>query len=131
MKLLVTRADTVVVTVYCYEENGEVEATHLKTEVPQNVNVDVVQTVDFTFRKPTYQDSNLIIRNANFKSEGEETSLNVTAFQEQVLKSLLIEWTIEDDDDNKRVPVNNANINNLHPSVARAAVSGALDKIRI
>ncbi len=129
MKLLVTREDNVVVTVYCYEKDGEVEATHIKTEVPQSVDA-AVQKVDFTFRKPSYSDSNLIIRNANFTSAGEETSINVNAFQEQVLRSLLVEWTLEDSD-GKKLQVNTANINNLLPAVARASISGALEKIRI
>ncbi|MHA2279295.1 MAG: hypothetical protein ACXAC5_00180 [Promethearchaeota archaeon] len=129
MKLLVDRNDDVKVIVYCWELDGEVEASHLKSDVPKE-NIKVVEKVEFSFRKPNYADSNVIIRNSNFKTEGEETSLNVSAFQEQVLRSLLIDWDMKDEDEQK-IPVNNVSINNLIPSVARAAVSGVLDKIRI
>jgi hypothetical protein len=128
MKLLVDRGQNVKVMVYCWEQDGEVEASHQKGDVPQDITV--AEQVEFTFRKPSYADSNIIIRNSNFKTEGEETSLNVTSFQEQVLRSLLTDWTLKDEDEGK-IPVNNVNINNLIPSVARAAVAGVLDKIRI
>jgi len=128
MQLLVNRSDNVKVTVYCWEQDGEVEASHQKTDAPQDVSA--VEQVEFSFRKPSYADSNVIIRNSNFKTEGEETSLNVTSFQEQVLRSLLVDWTLKDDDGSK-IPMNNVNLSNLLPSVARAAVAGVLDKIRI
>lgn len=129
MKLLVDRSDDVKVTVYCWEANGEIEASHLKSDVPKD-DVNVVEQVEFSFRKPNYSDSNVIIRNSNFKTEGEETSLNVSAFQEQILRSLLVDWDMKDDSGEK-ITLNNVSINALIPSVARAAVSGALEKIRI
>jgi hypothetical protein len=128
LKLLVSKSDNVKIVVYCWEQNGEVEASHQKGDVPQEVSV--VEQVEFSFRKPSYADSNIIIRNSNFTTEGEETSLNVTAFQEQILRSLLVDWDMKDEEGNK-VLVNNVNINNLLPSVARASVAGILDKIRI
>lgn len=128
MQLLVSRSDNVKVMVYCWEENGEIEASHLKTDVPQDITV--CEQVEFSFRKPGYADSNVIIRNSNFKIEGEDTTLNVTSFQDQVLRSLLVDWTMKDENE-QRIPVNNANINNLVPNVARAAVAGVLEKIRI
>lgn len=128
MKLLINRTDTVEVMVYCWEQDKEVEASHQKTDVPQNI--DVCQQVEFVFRKPGYADSNVIIRNSNFKLEGEETTLNVTAFQEQILRTLLMDWDLKDDNDEK-IPMNNVNVNNLLPSVARAAVAGVLEKVRI
>jgi len=126
--LLVNRTDNVKVMIYCWTENGEVEASHLRSDVPENI--DVCQQVEFTFRKPGYADSNVIIRNSNFKLDGEETTLNVTSFQENVLRSLLMDWDMVDED-GKKIPVNNVSINNLLPSVARAAVSGVLEKIKI
>ncbi len=128
MKLLVGKQDVVDVTVYCYEVDGQVEATHVKTETPQDV--EVVEKVNFQFRKPGYADSNVIIRNAGVKIEGEETSLNAQAFQDQILRSLLTDWDLKDED-GKKIPMNNLSINNLVPSVARAAVGGVLEVIRI
>jgi hypothetical protein len=128
MQLLVSKSDNVKVTVYCWEQDGEVEASHLKSDVPQDINA--CEQVEFSFRKPGYADSNIIIRNSNFKMEGEDTTLNVTSFQDQVLRSLLVDWTLKDED-GKKVNVNNVSINNLVPNVARAAVAGVLEKIRI
>ena len=128
MKLLVSKSDNVKVMVYCYEVDGEVEASHLKSDVPKDITV--CEQVEFSFRKPGYADSNVIIRNSNFKMEGEDTTLNVTSFQDQILRSLLVDWTMKDEDENK-IPVNNASISNLVPNVARAAVGGVLEKIRI
>ena len=129
MRLLVDRTDKIEVMVYCWEIDGEIEASHLKSEVPQD-GIDVVEQLRCIFRKPGYQDSNAIIRNSDFKTEGEDTTLNVTSFQEQILRTLLIDWDMKDED-GKRIPVNNVTVNNLAPSVARAAVSGVLDKVKI
>jgi hypothetical protein len=129
MKLLVDRADKIDIVVYCWEQDGEVEASHLKTEVPQD-GILVVEKLTCSFRKPSYNDSNIIIRNSNFKTEGEDTSLDVSAFQEQVLRSLLVDWDMKDEN-SKKVAVSNVSINSLLPSVARAAVAGILEKIKI
>jgi len=128
MKLLVNRTDNIKIQVYCYEQDGEVEATHLKNEVPEGV--DAVEKVEFIFRKPGFADSNVIIRNSNFKTEGEDTTLNVTSFQDNILRNLLIDFDLKDEDGQK-VAVNSITISSLVPSVARAAVSGALEKLRI
>lgn len=127
MKLLVDKADNVKVTVYCWESDGDIEASHLKSEV---ADTQGMKTVDFTFKKPSYADSNTIIKNAGLTMDGEDTRLDATAFQDQVLRSLLIDWSITDDE-GEPVSVNTLSINNLVPSVARAAVTGVLDKIRI
>lgn len=128
MKLMVSKSDNIKIKVYCWEVDNEVEASHQKSDAPQDV--DVVEQVEFTFRKPNYADSNIIIRNSNFRADGEDTSLNVTAFQEQILRSLLIDWDMKDDDGNK-VSLNNVSISNLVPAVARASVAGALELIKI
>ena len=129
MKLLVDRSDNVKVLVYCWEADGEIEASHLKSDVPKE-NINVVEKVEFSFRKPNYADSNAIIRNSDFKTEGEDTRLDVSAFQNQILRSLLTDWDMKDED-GKKIAVNNATISSLVPTVARAAVSGVLEKIRI
>lgn len=127
LNLLVSKTDNIKVLVYCYEQDGEIEATHIKSDVPKDMETE---EVEFIFRKPGYADSNIIIRNSNFKMEGEDTTLNVTSFQEGVLRTLLIDWDLKDEEGEK-VAVNIVSLNNLIPAVARAAVSGALDKIRI
>ena len=127
MKLLVNKTDNVKVIVYCYEVDGEIEATHIKSEVPKDKEP---QEVEFVFRKPGYADSNIIIRNSSFKIDGEDTTLNVTSFQDNILRALLIDWDLKDEEGQK-VAVNTISINNLIPTVARSAVSGVLDKIRI
>lgn len=128
MRLMVSKSDNIKIKVFCWEVDGEVEASHQKSDVPQDM--DVVEQVEFTFRKPNYADSNIIIRNSNLRADGEDTSLNVTAFTDQILRSLLIDWDMKDDDENK-IPVNNVSISNLVPNVARSAVAGALDRIKI
>ena len=127
MKFLVNKTDNVKVKVYCWEADGDIEATHIKSEIPKNMETE---DLEFVFRKPGYADSNIIIRNSNFKMEGEDTTLNVTSFQENVLRVLLIDWDMKDEEGEK-VAVNTVSLNNLVPNIARAAVSGALDKIKI
>ncbi len=127
LNLLVNRTDNVKVKVYCWEADGEIEASHLKSEVPKDADPEVVE---FSFRKPGYADSNIIIRNSNFKMEGENTTLNPTSFQENVLRALLVDWDLKDEEGQK-IAVNTVSINNLVPAVARGAVSGVLEKIRI
>jgi hypothetical protein len=128
LNLFVNKVDTVKVVVYCWEADGEIEATHTKSEVPKETTAE---EVEFVFRKPGYADSNIIIRNSNFKTEGGEgTTLNITSFQENVLRSLLMEWTLKDEEGEK-VSVNTVTVNNLIPAVARAAVGAVLERIRI
>lgn len=129
MQLLVTKSDNIDVTIYCWEVDGTVEASHDKNEVPREDGKEV-EKVKFTFRKPGYADSNIIIRNADFKVGDEGNTVNFLSFQESVLRALWIDWDRKDDNGDK-IPVNSVTINNLIPSVARAAVSGVLDKIRI
>ena len=38
MKFIVSRSDRVEVTIYCYEVGDDIEATHVKEEVPKNVD---------------------------------------------------------------------------------------------
>jgi len=128
MKLIVKKTDTVKITVYCYEVDGEVEASHQKSDVPQDV--DVVEQVEFTFRKPNYGDSNIIMRSSKFKIDGEDTSLDATNFQQIILTTLLIDFDLKDED-GKKVPFTNSNVLSLVPSIARAAVSAILEKVKI
>ncbi len=125
--VLVSRTDNVKVKVYCWEADGSIEATHIKSEIPKDVKTE---EVEFVFRKPGYADSNIIIRNSNFKMEGEENSASIVSFQENVLRTLLVDWDLKDEEDQK-IAVNTISVNNLVPAVARSAISAILDKIRI
>lgn len=127
LNLLVSKTDNVTVKIYCYEQDGEIEATHIKSEVPKDVEME---EVEFIFRKPGYADSNMIIQNSNFKMDGEETTLNVTSFQNNVLRSLLIDSSLKDEEGQK-IAINTLTINALVPAVARSAVNAILEKIRI
>jgi len=127
LNLLVNKTGNVKVLVYCWEADGDIEASHVKSEVPKDTETE---NVEFVFRKPGYADSNIIIRNSNFKMEGEETTLNATLFQENILRALLVDWDMKDEEGEK-IAVNTMSLNNLVPAVARAAVSGVLEKIRI
>lgn len=127
MKFLVDRSDTIEVKVFCYDEDGNVEATSVKSDVPKNV--EVVEELRFTFRKPGYGDSNVIIRNSKFGFESENMTADINIFQDTVLRTLLVDWNLKDEE-GKSISLNSANIGNLIPSIARAAVSGVMEKIK-
>ncbi len=127
LNLIVNKTDNVKVKVYCYEKEGEIEATHLKSEIPKDVEVE---EFEFVFRKPGYADSNIIIRNSNLKVEGEESSVSPIDFQENVLRTLLVDWNLKDEEGQK-ITVNTLSLNHLIPAVARSAVSAIIEKIRI
>lgn len=127
LNLLVSKTDNVTVKVYCWEADGDIEATHVKSEVPKDIEAE---EVEFIFRKPGYADSNIIIQNSNFKMDGDDTTLNVTSFQNNVLRALLVDSNMKDEEGEKIV-MNTITINALIPNVARAAVSGVLEKIKI
>ena len=130
MRLIVSKSDQIKIKVFCWLEDDEVQASHLKSEVPKE-NIDVVEQVEFSFRKPSYADSNIIIRNSNLRaSDGNEANLDVSAFQEGILRNLLESWDMKDEDGNK-IPLNTGSVNGLIPAVARSAVAGVLEKISL
>lgn len=127
LNLLVSKTDNVTVKVFCWSADGDIEATHVKSEVPKDVEME---EVEFIFRKPGYADSNIIIQNSNLKMEGDDTALNAVSFQNNVLRTLLVDWTLKNEEGQK-IAVNTMSLNNLVPNVARSAVNSVLDKIRI
>ncbi len=130
LNLIVSKTDNVKVKVYCWEAEGEIEASHLKTEIPKDVKSESVEEFEFIFRKPGYADSNIIIRNSNVKMEDGESSVSPIDFQENILRTLLVDWDLKDEE-GKKIALNAISVNNLVPNVARASVSGAVEKIRI
>jgi hypothetical protein len=126
INVLVNKSSIVKVPVYIWELEGNVAATHLKEEVPGEVKVE---TITFTFRRPTHRDSMGIIRAAQLTDTGTAT-IDVSAFQDQVLQTLMTGWDLKDEK-GEDMPFKKETINNLEPSVSRAAAAGILGKISI
>ncbi len=127
MGYFVRKNDTVTVEVYVYEvENDQIDATHDKSDVPQDKDVD---TLTFIFRKPSHADSREIIKSAQLGTN-DNIQLNVTEFQDKVLTSLIKDWDLKDDNGIK-VACNTRNLDALEPRIARAAVAGILTKVQV
>lgn len=126
MNVFVKKNNTVDIPVWVWvDKDGNVDASHTKSEIPKNTEYDELK---FVFRRPTYQDSTGIIRGA--MSANESGNMDVSAFQDAVLRSQLVDWDVKDEE-GIAVPVNVGTVNELQPSVARAAVSGYLSKVKI
>ena len=126
MKFFVENSDNVIVTVFAWEADGQIEASHTESDIPKEVKSE---RIEFTFKKPNYADSNVIMQSSGLNADG-TGGVNFLNFQNTVLRSLLKGWNMKNEDGEK-VPFTNANINNLIPAIARAAVSGVLDKIKM
>lgn len=126
MNMFVKKNTKVDVDVYVWEdEHDNIEATHDKALVPEKI--DKVETVTFVFRRPTYQDSTAILRQANVRNENE---IDFAEFQDVVLRTLLIDWNLKDEQ-GQPLSVRAQAISNLQPAIARAACAGCLDKVSL
>jgi hypothetical protein len=126
MDIFVKRNNTIDIPVWAWvDKDDNIDASHVKSEIPKNTEPEPMM---FTFRRPTYQDSTGIIREA--LAAGEAANMDVAAFQDTVLRSQLVDWDIKDEENNP-VPVNVSTVNELQPAIARAAVSGYLAKVKI
>jgi hypothetical protein len=126
MNIFVKKSNTVAIPVFCWTDKDQnVEASHVKSDVPEGSEST---TLTFTFRRPCYQDSTGILRQA--LSAGERGGVDVAVFQDLVLRNQLAGWDIKDEED-KEVAVNPMTVNELSPAVARAAVAGYLEKVKI
>ena len=124
-KFFVNKSSRLNVDVHVWDSEGDLEATHDPTQLPgEGVETE---KVTFIFRKPNYADSNDIIRQSQARPA--EGTIDVTAFQTSILRSLLVDWTLTDGDD--KVSVTPATINNLEPVLARSAIEGILQKIKL
>jgi len=121
MELIVRRKDRIKVKVYAWEEEGKVNASNLKVEVPDNIAEP--KEIMFEFRKPGYADSRDIMGSAQVNNEGDIE--DIPGFQDAAIRILLEDWDITDDDGEK-LECTPANVNGLAPPVARAAVAGLL-----
>lgn len=128
MNMFVKRNDRVDVDVYVWKkpETEEIDATHDKSVIPEKVTD--VETVTFSFRKPNYSDSTAIMQQA--ATSANNNDIDFAAFQDLVLRSLLMDWTIRDNDGDP-VPVKPSTVNDLVPSIARAATAGCLEKVNL
>ena len=127
MNMFVKKNAKIDVEVYAWEnEQNEMEATHDKSLIPENITN--AETVVFTFRKPNYLDSTNILKKSKVQQDGE---LDVANFQDVVLRILLIDWNLKDDN-GEPVPIRSGQaLNTLEPTVARAACAACLEKINL
>ena len=129
ISFFVQKTDRIRIPVYVYTKGDNVEATHLQNEVPKDI-VGEQQVINFMFSKPSHIDSSNIIRQAQIKLRGsDDTSLDLVAFSDGILKTLLKEWDLKEGDEVMKVSI--VNINNLVPSIAKAAVAGLLEKVQL
>lgn len=131
MRLFVKKSDLVSIAVFIYEKDEQIMATFVKSEVPKKQKFE---EVNFTFRRPSYQDSTDITTKSRLQIyQGEESSIDassITLFQNLIFRTLISDWDIKDES-GKKIPVTEENINSLEPLIARAAISGLLTKIQI
>lgn len=127
MQMFVKKNSRIDIDVFAWEdERGNVDATHDRAQVPDKVTK--METLIFTFRRPTYQDSTAIMRQAKVSGEG---SMDIADFQDTVLRTLLVDWNLKDEE-GQAVSVRSAHaVNSLQPAIARAACAGCLEKVSL
>ena len=125
MDIFVRESDTVNVDVYAWEKDDtkDLTASNDEADIPEGVDAQIIK---FSFRRPTYQDSNTILRTASMTGDV-SNSPDLMAFQDAIIRALLLEVTVDDATTDMR----QAKINSLHPNIARAAIAGILDKVTI
>jgi len=127
LPMFVKKGNDIVIKVYVYEDEGAIAATHEEKDIPDGVTPEVVS---FTFRKPNYADSNLILRHfQNIDPTGTNPNVDAVALQEIVMTNQLYKWDIKDENGNT-VSLNKTNIENLEPAIGRAAAFGYIGKIK-
>ncbi len=125
MEIFVKRNDKVVVDVYAWEKDGEIEASFDEEDTPKSGEASEVQIIKFVFRRPNYADSNTVLSTA--KITGEEGIADIMGFQESVIRGLLLEIHQGD----QIIKAKPRDVTTLHPNIARAAVAGYLDVVTI
>lgn len=124
--MFVKKTDFINIKVYVWETDTGVDATNEKGQIPKDKDVT---EVNFKFKRPSYDDSRKIMSVANVDSE-QNIQVDPTEFQDRILKNLLKEWDIKDENENI-IPCTSKHINNLEPVIARSAVSGIMDVIEL
>ncbi len=125
MDIFVKKAEKILVDVFVWEQDDDLKATHLEGEVPSGVDAEIVK---FTFKKADYRDSLIIGQAVQLKPTDNAPTPegNIVDFQDAILKTLLMSV-----DQSGTITDMRGKINELHPTVARSAVAGALQKITI
>ena len=124
MDIFVKKTDTVVVDVYAWKEDDDIHATNVESEAPKDKEPEIIK---FTFKKPDYKDSVKIQQSMKFKSDIGGVAISdglVVDFQDILLRTLLLSVT----NGSEVIEMKNK-IDGLHPSIARSAVSGILNKV--
>ena len=128
IQMLVKKSDNVDVDVFVYEKDDNILATHEKDQLPKDV--ENAETFSFTFRKPNYQDSNVIMSSMGIISGQTGNLAALMDFRLEVLRRLLDDWSLTDSD-GKKIPCNFKNISSLQPQIAAASVDGCMERRQI
>lgn len=123
IEMFVKKNSIIHIDVYVYEVNGNVEATHEKSEIPKDTETEIV---GFDFRQANYADSNKVLKQLQVKQD----MIDYGALQSVVLHSLLSDWTFTDES-GKKIKVTEQTVNSLQPAVARAAAVAYLSKVNL
>ncbi len=129
MKLFISENDNFTVTVFAYEDNGAIEATTDKSQINKN-DIKDYKTIKFTFKHASYASSRAITEKSQSIDENGIMRWDAVAFQNNMVMELLAGWDIKDEQGNE-VPFTPSNLSDISPSLIRAAVGGALLKIKI
>lgn len=120
--MFVKKNTKVKIEVFVYDDDGYVEATHVREDVPEGKNP---QSVNFIFRSPNYADSNSMMK----QLQASNTNIDVAALQDVAMHGMLLDWDLKDEDGEK-ITVGRNTIEALQPAIGRAAAAGYLSKIR-
>ena len=129
MKLLVERNDVFKVAAYTYEDkNGDLIATVDEGDIPPDTKVE---TVNFTFRRPTNKDAVDLTSSSVFTDAEGAVRVNVIMMQDKIMRNLLIDWDLKDDEKDEKIILNNNNLDKLNPTISRVVSIEALGRIKI
>ena len=128
MKLLVERNDVFKIVVRVYEDkNGDLIATTDESDIPPDAEVE---TVNFTFRRPTNKDAVDLTSSSVFTDAEGAVRVNVIVMQDKIMRNLLIDWDLKNDE-GKTLSLNNSNLDKLNPTISRVASIEAIGRIKI
>jgi hypothetical protein len=117
MNIFVNKDDIVMISVYIWMADDEVNATNNLEEAK-----DKYETLEFVFKRPAYEDSLAILSAATRDGGVDPVALNDAAFRRLWIKTIQGDTVIE---------TSSQNINTMLPAIVRAATSGLLNKCSI
>ena len=126
MNFFVNKDDVVKIDVFVYLKDNDIEVVEELSEVPKEHKHE---KVNFTFRKPTYQDSSQIL-GISQKIVNNEIQIDPVLLSDQVIKKLLIDWDLKTEAGEK-IDCKMENVNKVHPSLIRTAVNKIVKIIKI